>query len=128
MFYNMRSRIKTAILAIVASLMLFSCTYTVPYLSLDVRTEYNEADITINYSYVCEGSPQRCVYSLYNIALPSEIIDSGDGVMDETGTLNFNGLSDGDYRLFFSVYSEKNGEYSLLSYLDKSWDFTVNLP
>jgi hypothetical protein len=104
------------------------CSYNVPYLGLDVRNVYETSEVSVNYTYVCENSDQRCVYQLYNKLNPSEIIDSGDDVMPQSGKLVFSGLAEGDYRLSFSVYSEKDGEYSLLRFLDGAYVFTVNLP
>ena len=128
MFYIMRNRIKTVITILLLSMLLISCSYRIPYLSLDVITLYTQSDVTVNYSYVCENNSQRCVYRLYNKALPSEILYSNDGLMPETGVLTFSGLADGDYKLFFSVYSEKDGVSSLLKFLDNEYDFTVDVP
>jgi hypothetical protein len=121
-------RIKSLIAALIFSSMFLSCSYVVPYVSLDVKFSYSQSDVTVNYTYVCESTEQRCVYRLYNKVNPSEILYSDDGVLPVSGSLSFSGLAEGDYMLFFSVYSEKDGRYSLLSFLDTAWAFTVDLP
>ena len=129
-------RIKITIFILLLCLItLFSCNpYQIPNLSLDLKSVYTKPDITVNYTYVCEYTylrvekEQRCVYSLVNKALPSEIIAEGDELLPWSGQLHFSGLAEGDYRLHFSVYSERDGVYSLLTYLDESYDFSVDLP
>ncbi|MBI9106506.1 MAG: hypothetical protein JEZ04_07140 [Spirochaetales bacterium] len=124
----MKDLLKKTITVLFFTLALFSCTYSIPYISLGLKQIYTQPDIIVNYSYVCESRDQRCVYKLYNKAEPSEIIYSEDAVLPHTGVLTFSGLEEGDYILFFSVYSEKDGEYSLLSFLDKEYEFTIDIP
>ena len=123
---------KTRISLVVAIvILLFSCTpYVTPYLSLDLRTDYTTADIAVNYTYECEEQEQRCVVNLYSTGNPSVPLYSRDEVMPSTGVLDFSGLGlgEGDYRLEFSIYSEKDGEYSLLKFLDESYEFSIDFP
>ena len=119
------------IMITVLVLFVISCTIPVtPQLSLDNRDVYTSSDIVMNYTYVCEEESQRCVINLYSYSAPSVSLYSRDEVMPQTGSLDFSdlGLGEGDYRIEFSVYSERDGEYSLLKFLDKSWDFTIDFP
>ena len=112
-------------------LMFAGCVkYRTPYLELDVRSVYNTSDIKINYTYVCEYRDQRCVYSLWNRYDASEMIDGYDAVLPSSGTIDLTDLNlgEGDYRLDFDVYTETDGEYTLLKFLSDSWDFTIDLP
>jgi len=127
----MRNRI--AFSAVLSIFLLFSAcsAYVVPWLSLDVKTTpYEDSDIIINYTYECEDRDQYCIYNLYNVAYPSDAIHSESGIMSSTGVIDLSvlGLGEGDYRLDFSVYSEKDGEFSLLKYLDESYEFSIDFP
>ena len=128
MLEYMKAPVKKIPAAAVLCFLLAGCTYQIPYLSLDVKSSYAVSDVVINYSYVCEADEQRCVYSLYNTNNPSVILFQDDSVMPHSGTLTFGGLAEGNYRLFFSVYSTRDGESSPLKFLDSSWDFTVDIP
>ncbi len=124
----MKTRLLPAA-AILFVIFIISCSpYRVPYLSLDLKGVYDQSDITVNYTYVCEDRDQRCVYRLYNSLQPSVLLEGADEVMPSTGSMTFTGLAEGDYILFFSVYSERDGESFLLKYLDESFEFTVDLP
>lgn len=124
-------RFRLVLLPAAVALFLFSgCTpsYRLPYLSLDLKSVYSTADVKINYTYVCEEDDQHCVYKLYNKVEPSVEAGGGDGVLPQSGSIEFNGLQEGDYSLEFSVYSFKNETYSLLKFLDESYDFSVDFP
>lgn len=119
------------LLIIIILILLFSgcgLAFRQPYLSLDLKTVYNRADIIVNYTYVCEIKEQRCVYNLYNNAEPAVSIAGDDAVLPHSGQLEFTGLVEGNYRLEFTVYSEKDGESYPLKFLDESYDFSVDLP
>lgn len=124
-------RAKLLLLAVVIlTLTVSGCipAYQTPYLSLSLKSVYSVSDITINYTYVCEEQDQRCVYKLYNKAEPSTVLDSRDEIMSSTGSMSFNGLEEGSYRLEFAVYSSKDGNSSLLKFLDEYYEFAVDLP
>ena len=119
---------KRLLLSAAVLLVLYSCDFVIPYVSLDVDSLYTTADISIFYGYVGEQREQRCVWSLYNNSSPSDIIDSGDEIMPDNGTLKFTGLAEGNYTIEFAVYSEKDGEYFLLNFMVESDTFTVDYP
>ncbi len=116
------------LITVAAGLSSCGTSFRIPYLSLDLKSNYSTSDITVNYTYECENEDQRCVYNLYNKAAPGTALYSVDEVLPHSGNFNFTGLTEGDYRFEFSVYSEKDGEYYLLKFLDKSFDFIVDLP
>ena len=114
---------------LVAFLLISGCSgYVVPYVSMDLKPVYSTADIRVNYTYVCEDNPQRCVYALYKSTAADTAIYEEDSILPNTGVLEFSGLAEGLYKLDFSVYSEKDGEYYMLKFLDKSYEFEVDFP
>ncbi len=116
------------LITVAAGLSSCGTSFRIPYLSLDLKPNYSTSDITFNYTYECENEDQRCVYNLYNKAASDMALYSVDEVLPHSGNIKFTGLTEGDYRFEFSVYSEKDGEYYLLKFLDKSFDFIVDLP
>lgn len=129
--YDLYMRSRFIIFAVlVSSAVLTGCgtAYRIPYLSLDLRETYTRSDITVNYTYVCEYDDQRCVYNLYNNVEPSVSIAGDDAVLPQSGQITFTGLAEGSYRLDFTVYSEREGEYYALKFLDESYDFSIDLP
>lgn len=122
--------VSTAV--IIFMLFISACTaYRLPYLSVDLKsTPYTSSNIKVNYTYVCEDRDQRCVCILYDVSNPSKVLYKVDEILPSTGELDFSklGLVEGDYRLDFSIYSENEGEYYLLKYLDESYEFSIDFP
>ncbi|MDC7125021.1 MAG: hypothetical protein PQJ46_05610 [Spirochaetales bacterium] len=117
-------------LLIITILCVYSCEYLieVPYLQLMADSTYTSGDVTISYSYKCEGDSQMCEYTLYDKTLPTDPVASESRVMSESGSISFSDLSEGDYYLRFSIYSYNNETYSLLNFLTQTAEFTVDFP
>ncbi len=114
-----------------AVFLILSCSsYVIPYLDLNVENTYSSSTVKIYYTYVCEGEAQTCSYALYNKNDYSSAYLGYEyyGELPESDFLLFEGLAEGDYQLDFTVYTEKNGEYTALKFLDESYTFTVDIP
>ena len=121
---------KKAFCIILPIIFLLNCSNAmlIPYLEIEVNDTYTSSNVIIEYEYQCEDNEQRCVYTLCKKIEPEKALFSEDKLMPNAGELIFSSLSEGDYRLTFSVYTYKNGKYTLLNYLRRVKDFSVDLP
>ena len=105
----------------------FSCSAVLPlpYLSMDVLDEYAEGTVRIPYTFQSEQDFQLCSVSLvkryFEEWIPVEEIEE---YLPSQGELSYY-LTEGDYRLDFSVLSERHGKIHELSFLDKTYTFRV---
>jgi len=104
-----------------------SCTSELPYLTLQVESEYTSSDISIPYSFKSEQTYQYCKVELSRTDGSDDSREDWfrEEKMEEEGTLNYNGLEPGNYQLRFVVLTDRGSGREELSFLDETYSFSV---
>lgn len=114
------------ILTILMSLLLAGCDLETPYLFVNVQERYTNDDITVPYEFRSESPQHKCLIEVSKKDVPEdEIVYAEEEWLDEKGELYFN-LDNGFYTLRFAVMSYRGGEYTVLSFLDEEYEFSVS--
>ncbi|MEW5816590.1 MAG: hypothetical protein AB1798_14505 [Spirochaetota bacterium] len=117
---------------LLAALLSWHCiTITaVPYLVIEADPVYRQTTVIIPYSFKSESDPQPCLITLSKEAGTGYVIIENSELslrmMSTQGVLQYN-LSTGNYRLRFTVYSDKGNTPRPLPFLDQEVDFTVEI-
>ena len=108
-------------------LILFACEHDLPHLELDVQDVYDSSRIDVYYRFYGESDYQTCRVTVDKVSYSSDIrVYFKEERLPHEGSLNLD-LAEGNYRIRFSVLSDRGIRNEVISSMDETREFTIHL-